>query len=83
MYQISAYYLARTSSDVPIDCTLPTVFIVILYFMAGLQYTASQFFGTLFSILLEVLVAQSFGLFIGAVVPDPKSAQVRTPAANE
>lgn len=64
-------------ADLPIDCTLPTVFVTILYFMGGLQYSAGQFFSTLFAVLLLVLVAQSFGLLIGAVVPIPKTAQVR------
>ena len=76
MYQISSYYFARTSSDLPIDCTLPTIFVCILYFMGGLQYTAGAFFSTWFAVLLLVLVAQSFGLLIGAIVPIPKTAQV-------
>ena len=44
--------------------------------MGGLQYSAGQFFSTLFAVLLLILVAQSFGLLIGAVVPIPKTAQV-------
>lgn len=44
--------------------------------MGGLQYSAGAFFATLFSVLLLVLVAQSFGLLVGAVVPVPKTAQV-------
>ena len=69
----------RTTSvraDLPIDCTLPTLFVTILYWMGGLTFSARAYFETLFSVLLLVLVAQSFGLLIGAIVPIPKTAQV-------
>lgn len=66
-------------ADLPIDCTLPTVFVSILYWMGGLAFSASAFFETLFTVLLLVLVAQSFGLLVGAVVPMPKTAQVKNP----
>lgn len=46
--------------------------------MGGLHYSAGAFFATLFSVLLLVLVAQSFGLLVGAVVPIPKTAQTLT-----
>ena len=50
----------------------------ILYWMGGLQFSAGAFFSTLFSVLLLVLVAQSFGLLVGAIVPVPKTAQTLT-----
>ena len=45
MYRLSAYYLARSLADLPMDCMLPTVMIWILYFMGGLRLTAAAFFG--------------------------------------
>ena len=36
MYRLSAFYFARTASDLPMDCTIPTIFIIIIYFMSGL-----------------------------------------------
>jgi len=39
MYRLSAFYFARTASDLPIDCTIPTCFIIIVYFMGGLRYS--------------------------------------------
>ena len=66
------------AADLPIDCSLPFLFVAILYFMGGLHYSAGAFFATLFSVLLLVLVAQSFGLLVGAVVPIPKTAQTLT-----
>lgn len=41
MYRLSAYYLARTASDLPMDCLVPTLFTWVLYFMAGLRLDAS------------------------------------------
>ena len=40
MYRLSAFYFARTASDLPMDCTIPTVFIIIIYFMSGLKCAA-------------------------------------------
>lgn len=37
MYRLSAFYFARTASDLPMDCTIPTIFIIIIYFMSGLK----------------------------------------------
>jgi ATP-binding cassette subfamily G (WHITE) protein 2 len=68
----------RLYADLPIDCSLPFLFVTILYWMGGLQFAAGAFFATLFSVLLLVLVAQSFGLLIGAIVPVPKTAQTIT-----
>ncbi|KAK9808606.1 hypothetical protein WJX72_000468 [[Myrmecia] bisecta] len=75
MYRLSAFYFARSFSDLPIDCTIPTIFICIIYFMGGLRYTPAAFFANWASVLLLVLVAQSLGLLIGATVSLPKTAQ--------
>ncbi|XP_038906339.1 ABC transporter G family member 9 [Benincasa hispida] len=74
MYRLSSYFISRTTSDLPMELVLPTIFIVIIYAMAGLKRTAANFFATLFSQLLSVLVAQGFGLAIGALVLDQSSA---------
>ena len=42
MYRLSAFYFARTASDLPMDCTIPTVFIIIIYFMSGLKCAISR-----------------------------------------
>ena len=44
----------------------------------GLRYTAQAFFANWAAVLLLVLVAQSLGLVIGALVPFPKTAQTIT-----
>ena len=37
MYRLSAFYVGRTASDLPIDCAVPSLFIVIVYFTTGLR----------------------------------------------
>ncbi|MEW5318870.1 MAG: hypothetical protein WDW38_010054 [Sanguina aurantia] len=75
MYRLSAYYIARVGSELPMDLSLPTLFMVIVYFMTGLRLDAGAFFANLFTTLLVVLVAQSYGLAIGAFISDAQSAQ--------
>lgn len=75
MYRVSAYYLARLLADLPMDLLQPTIFVIIIYWFGGLRSTAGAFFANLTSVLLLVLVAQSFGLLIGGAFMDPKTAQ--------
>ncbi|CAG9464710.1 unnamed protein product [Pedinophyceae sp. YPF-701] len=75
MYRLSAFYLARSFSDLPLDCLYPSVFVFIIYWMSGLKATAAAFFGNWFTIILTVLVGQSMGMLIGTVMMNPKSGQ--------
>ncbi|CAI8593084.1 unnamed protein product [Vicia faba] len=74
MYRLSSYFTSRMVADLPMELVLPTIFLLITYFMAGLKATAIHFFQTLFTLLLSVLVAQGLGLALGALVLDQKSA---------
>lgn len=74
MYQLSAYFLSRSLSDLPMEFVLPVIFLCIVYFMAGLRENGGTFFLTLLLIFLDVGVAQGLGLFIGAAVMDVKKA---------
>ncbi|GAQ77731.1 ABC transporter G family [Klebsormidium nitens] len=75
MYHLSAFFFARMASDLPVDSTLPTIFIAIIYFMAGLRYDAWSFFANWASVILVMLTAQSLGLLVGALVTNPKIGQ--------
>ena len=35
MYRLSAFYLARTASDLPMELSLPAGYLLITYFMGG------------------------------------------------
>ncbi|CAI9289232.1 unnamed protein product [Lactuca saligna] len=74
MYRLSSYFLARTISDLPLELALPTAFTFILYWMGGLKPDPSTFILSLLVVLYNVLVAQSLGLAIGAILMDVKQA---------
>ena len=56
-YHLSAYYLAKTISELPIMLILPSAYIIIVYWAAGLNSLAS-FFGSWFVIILHCFVGQ-------------------------
>ncbi|XP_038903752.1 ABC transporter G family member 22 isoform X4 [Benincasa hispida] len=74
MYRLSAYFLARTTSDLPLDLLLPILFLLVVYFMAGLRLSAAPFFLTMVTVFLSIVAAQGLGLAIGATLMDVKKA---------
>lgn len=74
MYRLSSYFLARTFGDLPLELALPTAFTIIIYFMGGLKPNPATFILSLLVVLYSVLVAQSLGLAIGAMLMDVKQA---------
>ncbi len=75
LYRLSAFVVARAASDIPSDLALPTLLLLITYWMAALNASASAFFATWGVLMLMILVSQSIGLLIGALVTSVKSAQ--------
>ncbi|XP_027173136.1 ABC transporter G family member 22 isoform X3 [Coffea eugenioides] len=74
MYRLSAYFVARTTSDIPLDLLLPVLFLLVVYFMAGLRLNAGSFFLTVVTVFLCIVAAQGFGLAIGATLMDLKKS---------
>ncbi|XP_020233127.1 ABC transporter G family member 22 isoform X1 [Cajanus cajan] len=74
MYRLSAYFLARTTSDLPLDLILPVLFLLVVYFMAGLRLSVAPFFLTILTVFLCIVAAQGLGLAIGATLMDLKRA---------
>nr|BAJ97566.1 predicted protein [Hordeum vulgare subsp. vulgare] len=72
MYRLSSYFAARTTADLPMELGLPTAFVLILYWMGGLDPRPASFLLSLLVVLYSVLVAQSLGLAVGAVLMDVK-----------
>lgn len=62
-YRLSAYYLAKTISELPLTFALPTLFIVISYPVADLR-GFPQFCSTWASMMLASLVAQVSDVFV-------------------
>jgi hypothetical protein len=58
MYRLSTYFLARTTSDLPLDLILSVLFLLIVYFMAGLRLSAASFFLTVVTVFLCIIAAQ-------------------------
>lgn len=69
-YRLSAYFLSKTISELPVLIVSPTVYLIICYWMVGLNPSAGSFFGYLLFELLSVWTAESIGLIIGASVID-------------
>ncbi|KAK3032589.1 hypothetical protein RJ639_037353 [Escallonia herrerae] len=74
MYRLSSYFLARTIGDLPLELGLPIAFTFIIYWMGGLKPDPVTFILSLLVVLYNVLVAQSLGLAIGAILMDVKKA---------
>ncbi|KAJ1695253.1 hypothetical protein LUZ63_011951 [Rhynchospora breviuscula] len=72
MYRLSSYFLARTVGDLPMELGLPTAFTIIIYWMGSLSPNPATFIVSLCIVLFSVLVAQSLGLAVGAVLMEVK-----------
>ena len=75
MYRLSAFYAARVCADLPLDALYPTIFVVLVYTLGGLRADVGAFFANWAAILLIILTAQSYGLLLGAIFMNPKTAQ--------
>ena len=69
-YRLSAYYLSKTLSELPVKLTLPFVFLLISFPMAALSHSVPVFLGVCGIQLLCALAGESIGLFMGTVSTD-------------
>jgi ATP-binding cassette subfamily G (WHITE) protein 2 (SNQ2) len=67
-YRPAAYAIAQTLIDVPLVLIQVFIFDIVVYFMAGLQRTASQFFISLLLIWITTMTMYAFFRAIGALV---------------
>ncbi|KAF2706423.1 hypothetical protein K504DRAFT_413352 [Pleomassaria siparia CBS 279.74] len=67
-YRPAAYAIAQTVIDVPLVLVQVFIFDIVVYFMAGLQRTASQFFISLLFLWIITMTMYAFFRSIGALV---------------
>jgi ABC-type multidrug transport system ATPase subunit/ABC-type multidrug transport system permease subunit len=73
-YRLSAYFLAKTTAEAPTRFILPLLYMVIAYWMLGVNDRFSIFLGTTGFTLLSVLAGEAIGLVIGASIYDMERA---------
>jgi hypothetical protein len=73
-YRLSSYFVAKSLAEAPLKLVLPTLFLLIAYWMANINPNFGVFLGILAFQLLSVLVAESIGLFLGAALKNLQHA---------
>ncbi|KAK6192207.1 hypothetical protein SNE40_003719 [Patella caerulea] len=64
-YRLSAYYLAKTISEIPLIALLPFIFVTITYWAAGMKGVV-EYIATMLLISLSAINSQGFGFVLGA-----------------
>jgi ABC-type multidrug transport system ATPase subunit/ABC-type multidrug transport system permease subunit len=75
-YRLSAYYLSKSISELPIRLSLPFLYLVISFPMSSLAPSAQVFFQVVSVQLLSALAGESIGVFIGTTTLDYEKAMV-------
>jgi ABC-type multidrug transport system ATPase subunit/ABC-type multidrug transport system permease subunit len=75
-YRLSAYFLSKTISELPIRLSLPFLYLIIAFPMSSLAPTVKSFFQVLGVQLLSALAGESIGVFIGTITLDYEKAMV-------
>mmetsp|Transcript_36183 Transcript_36183/g.87541 ORF Transcript_36183/g.87541 Transcript_36183/m.87541 type:complete len:716 (-) Transcript_36183:248-2395(-) len=73
-YHLSAYFMAKTTSEMPMRMALPAIYMTISFWMAGISPKISLFLLTTLISLLSVIAGESIGLMIGASIYDMEKA---------
>jgi hypothetical protein len=73
-YRLSSYFVAKSLAEAPIKLILPTMFLIIAYWMANINPNFGIFLAILVFELVAILVAESLGLLIGAALKNLQHA---------
>ncbi|CAH0561473.1 unnamed protein product [Brassicogethes aeneus] len=65
-YSLKSYYLAISLADIPVQMAATLIYGFVTYFLTMQPYEATRLMSFIFMCILISLVAQSFGLLIGA-----------------
>ena len=69
-YQLSAYFMGKTTSEMPARLVLPMIYMIISFWMASIGTKFSMFLATTFISLLSVMAGEAIGLLVGATIYD-------------
>ncbi|KAK7480392.1 hypothetical protein BaRGS_00028311 [Batillaria attramentaria] len=72
-YRLSAYYLAKMTSELPLILLQPAIFVIVSYWCVGLN-GVGPFFGTVLVVMVNAIAGQSIGLFLGIACMDFRRA---------
>jgi len=73
VYMVSAYYISKVIADLPLRLIAPFIYVIISYWMVGLDSDPGKFFMFLGCCWMMSIAFSSFGLAVSAAA---KSAQV-------
>jgi ABC-type multidrug transport system ATPase subunit len=79
MYTVSSYFLAKTASDMTNNVLLPLLYSMIVYWTAGYRVSATAYLKYIFTFYWTFSTAQSMGLFLSILIPNPQIALVLAP----
>jgi ABC-type multidrug transport system permease subunit len=69
-YRLSAYFMAKTTSEMPTRLVLPLIYMIISFWMAAISNSFGTFVATTLISLLSVMAGEAIGLFVGATIYD-------------
>lgn len=69
-YRLSAYFLAKTTSELPALIILPCLYMVISFWMASISTSFLVFLSTVGITLLSVMTGEAIGLLVGSTIYD-------------
>ena len=78
-YTLSAYYLSRVVSEVPLNILFPIIYSTIIYWSVGLNSDPYRYLVFIAVIVLETHCAVATGYMISVLAPSSKAAQAFGP----
>lgn len=73
-YSAPSYFFAKSLAEFPFQVLFPFIFSVIVYNLSGLRGGAGNFFSFALVLIVNSVVAQSWGLVVGAASGSPEIA---------
>jgi len=69
-YQLSAYFMGKTTSEMPARLVLPLIYMIISFWLAAISDEFTMFLATTLISLLSVMAGEAIGLLVGATIYD-------------